>query len=64
MRKIVDRFDVKEGAEYNLQEYLLGLSNLYTSIIEKISFNPPSRKATAFGRRSRPTADEDGGREG
>ena len=27
-------------------------------------FNPPSRKASAFGRRSRPTADEDGGREG
>jgi hypothetical protein len=26
-------------------------------------FNPPSRKASAFGSRSRPTADEDGGRE-
>ena len=27
-------------------------------------FNPPSRKASAIGRRSRPMADEDGGREG
>jgi hypothetical protein len=27
-------------------------------------FNLPSRKASAFGRRSRPMADEDGGREG
>jgi len=25
-------------------------------------FNPPSRKASAFGRRSRPTAEEDGRR--
>jgi len=28
-----------------------------------VMFNPPSLKASAFGRRSRPMADEDGGRE-
>jgi hypothetical protein len=32
--------------------------------LEISGFNPPSRKASAFGRRSRPMADEDGRREG
>jgi hypothetical protein len=30
----------------------------------KQSFNPPTCKASAVGRRSQPTADKDGGREG
>jgi hypothetical protein len=39
-------------------------SHLGLSIGNFIQCNPPSRKALAFGRRSRPTADEDGGRGG